>query len=105
MTTTVTKKITRSTFKSFINKNIGNLFIKNRSSFDGMVDCVMPIEGGFTPATASTRHSNSDKYTLGINGVWLVGSSRDYFTNFEDDEFIGIEVSNCCGDFILAIKK
>lgn len=105
MTTTIIKKITRSTFKSFINKNDGKLFIKNRSSFDGMVDCVMPVDGDFTPVTTSTRHPNSDKYTLGINGVWLVGSSRDYFTNFENDEFIGIEVSNCCGDFILAIKK
>lgn len=65
----------------------------------------MPVDGNFTPVTTSTRHPNSDKYTLGINGVSLVGSSRDYFTHFENDEFIGIEVSNSCGDFILAIKK
>ena len=33
-------KITLSTFKSFIRKNEGKLFIKCKSSFDGMTDCV-----------------------------------------------------------------
>ena len=101
---TTTKKITRATFKSFI-KNNKNLFLNNKSSFDGMVDGVMPIHDGFKPAVLTTRHENSFKYNLGIEGVWLVGSSRDWFRHYEDDQFIGIEVTNCCGDFILAIKK
>ena len=101
---TTTKKITRATFKSFI-KNNTNLFLNNKSSFDGMVDGVMPSREGFKPAVQTTRHENSHKYNLGIEGVWLVGSSRDWFTHYEDDQFIGIEVTNCCGDFILATKK
>jgi len=103
--TTTTKKITRATFKSFVTKYAECLLIKNVSNFDGMVDCVMPVQRDFRFATKSTRHQNADKYTLGINGVWLVGSSRDYFTAYEDDNFKGIEVSNCCGDFIVAICK
>lgn len=42
--------------------------------------------------------------TLGIEGVWLVGSSRDYFRLYEFQGMVGIEVSNCCGSFILAVR-
>ena len=38
-------RITLATVKSFMKKNEGKLFVKAKSSFDGMVDCVMPIEG------------------------------------------------------------
>lgn len=104
---TTTKKITRSTIKSFINREMknGNLYINNKSSFDVMVDCVMPIEGGFTKVEPCTRHENANKYTLGIKGAWFVGSSRDYFTPWADDNFIGYEVYNCCGSFILAMGR
>lgn len=33
-------KTTKATFKSFVRKNEGKLFIKCTSSFDGMTDCV-----------------------------------------------------------------
>lgn len=102
-----TKKITRSTIKSFINREIknNNLYIKTKSSFDGMVDCVMPVDGGFTKVEKCTRHENAKQYTLGIKGAWFVGQSRDYFTPWADDNFIGYEVYNCCGSFILAMKR
>jgi hypothetical protein len=96
-------KITKATFKSFVKKNRANLLVWNKSSFDGMVDCVMPTEEkGFAPAVAAdyVRENN-----LGICGVWLVGGSRDYFTAFEKDGFVGIDVYNCVGHFIIAIKK
>jgi hypothetical protein len=98
---TTSTKITRATFKSFINKN-PDLFIKNNSNFDSMVDCVMPVKSRFT-RVQSTDHNV--KYTLGIQGAWLVGQSRDWFTHYEDDKFIGIEVSNCCGDFVVVACK
>lgn len=100
-------KITRATFKSFVAKQVkqDNLYINKLSSFDGMVDCVMPIKSDFKKADATTRHENSLKYNLGIEGIWLVGSSRDYFTAYQDDNFEGFEVSNCCGTFIVAAKK
>lgn len=101
------KKITRATIKSFIAKQVkeDNLYINNLSSFDGMVDCVMPTKSDFRKAAATTRHENSLQYNLGIEGIWLVGSSRDSFTAYQDDNFEGFEVYNCCGSFIIAAKK
>ncbi len=99
----MTKKITLATFKSFVKKNQGKLFIKKRSSFDGMTDCVEPIQGArFNPITPTDSQPSR---TLGIRGVWLVGSSRNLFEAYEDDRFIGIDVYNCCGTFIIAIEK
>lgn len=96
-------KVTKTTFKSFIKKNQGNLYIKVSSKFDGMVDCVMPTnDNGFAPVQ---NEAYSIENTLGIQGVWLVGQSRDYFTAFEQGEFECIEVSNCCGSFTIAARK
>lgn len=105
--TTTTKKITRATIKSFINREMknGNLFINKLSSFDGMVDCVMPVKSDFRKVEPCTRHENANKYTLGVKGAWFVGSSRDHFTVYADDNFIGYEVYNCCGSFILAMGR
>lgn len=97
------KKITRATFKSFINKNMDNLHIDVRSSFDGMIDGLnWDKEHGFKKAEATENHAS---HTLGISGVWLVGNSRDYFQAYDDGVFSGIAVSNCCGYFTVAIKK
>lgn len=95
------KKITLATLKSFIRRNEGKLFVNVKSSFDGMVDGCEPQHGGFQ----AQRPASHSKNTLGIAGVWLVGSSRDYFTAFDNGDFEGIEVSNCCGRFIVATSK
>src|SRR3990167_5438531 len=94
------KKITLATFKAFIKRNEGNLFILNNSDFDGMTDCVIPCNG--LPRRAEANDSPNEyslPNTLGIKGVWLVGSSRDYFKHYEEKMFSGISVSNCCGSF------
>jgi hypothetical protein len=96
------KNITRATVKSFIKKNKENLFINVTSSFDGMVDGCMPQKGGFVKAKEDTHNIEN---TLGINGAWFVGSSRDYFTAYDKNGFEGIEVYNSCGCFTLAVKK
>jgi hypothetical protein len=96
------KKVTRATIKSFIRKNLNNLYVRNDSRFDGMVDCVMPVRGDFTEAEVTDRMSDN---TLGINGLWLVGSSRDYFKPFNNGEFEGYEIHNSCGSSIIAIKS
>lgn len=97
------KKITLATFKSFIKKNEENLLVNEVSSFDGMHDCVMSSEKvGFTKIT---KTESNVKHTLGIVGLWLVGSSRDYFRTYEDEKYTGIEVYNCCGSQIIAIAK
>jgi hypothetical protein len=96
-------KITKATFKSFVKKNRADLMINCKSSFDGQVDCVMPNENaGFHKAVdADHFHENN----LGIQGVWLVGGSRDYFREFNENGLRGIDVYNCCGSFIVAVKE
>ena len=100
------KKVTRSTIKSFIKREMArdNLYIKYKTNFDGMVDCVMPVnDSAFRRATASP--SDNSNYTLGVVGAWFVGGSRDYFSPFADDSHIGYEVYNSCGSFILAMGR
>lgn len=102
-TNTTTKKITMATIKAFIKKNRSKLFIKCLSGFDGNADGVRECEDhGFSPALEpdeGCNHSNRH----GIHGAWFVGRSRDYFTAYSEGGWIGYEVSNCCGSFVLAI--
>lgn len=97
METLKTKKITLATLKAFI-KNSSELFAEEKASFDGMVDCVMPNKD-------SKLVPVSKEDALGHKGVYLVGSSRDYFTFVENDNYYGIEVSNSCGYGILWTPK
>lgn len=94
-------KTTKATIKSFIRKNEGNLYINIKSRFDGMTDCVESVAGQFQKAKKTTDYTEN---TLGIQGAWFVGQSRDYFKSFKDNQLTGYEVSNCCGHFIIAIK-
>ena len=91
------KKITLATLKSFIRKNASSLYLKTKSRFDGMTDCVQEVQDQFTSILAENA--------IGLKGAYLVGGSRNRFWNFENDNFVGIEISNCCGRSILAIKK
>lgn len=104
-------RITRATIKSYIRKNGANLWISNRTDFDGMVDCVIPCgDPSFRPAvlvTGDERDTNTT-HRLGVSGAWFVGSrggGGDYFYPFSADGFTGYEVSNACGRFILAVKS
>ena len=95
----------------FIRKNFDNLYINVKSDFDGMADCCEARHAGFVKVKKDeTEYYQSNKEamherTLGIPGAWFVGSSRDYLKSYDDSTFKGFEVSNCCGHFILAIKK
>lgn len=100
-----TQKITLATFKKFIRENHGNLFFMPESSFDGMTDCVQQCEKPTPRKAEYIADAFYGEHTLGISGVWLVGSSRDYFQPFEDELFKGISVSNCCGSFSIGIIK
>lgn len=90
-------KPTLATLKSFIKNNQDNLYVKKTSDFDGMVDCVMPVKDNYIKVDSINF---LEKHTLGISGVWLVGSSRDYITTLKK----GYEVYNCCGTFELVTK-
>jgi len=97
-------KITRATIKSFIKREAknGNLYVKQESTFDGMVDCVMPTADNFRKVDTINE---DDKNTLGIAGFWLVGGNRDYYKKYEDGKYTGYEVSNPCGSCLIAIPK
>ena len=102
-----TKKITLATVKSFMKKNAAALYVHNLSAFDGMEDGVRQIKGSTFRKVEAPDFNQTNTYGI---GVWLVGSSRDYFNAYDRIEqktgirFVGYEVSNCCGNFILAIN-
>lgn len=96
------KKITLATLKAFVKKTFpDNLYVKTLSDFDGQVDCVMPTHDEFKRVFA-VNYEN--KRSWDIKGIWFVGESRDYIEAYDDGEFTGYQISNCCGSFILATK-
>lgn len=97
-------KPTLATLKSFIKREFknGNLYSMVKSSFDGMVDCVTPVNSDWKKAADLDLTKPN---TLGISGLWLVGSSRDHITDYADSDFIGYQVSNSCGVSIVAMKR
>jgi hypothetical protein len=103
MTDTSTKKITLATFKKFIRENFESLHISHSSTFDGMTDGQRSCDKVFRKIEKSDRLGMVD-HDLGVSGVYLVGSSRDYFTAFEQDGYHGITVLNCCGCFRVGLE-
>ena len=101
------KKITRATIKSFVKKGIEdkNLYIKIKSNFNGMSDMVEETKDNFSKAEITDWSERCENNTLKVLGIWLVGQNRDYFEKYEDDNYIGYEVCNCCGSFIITNKK
>ena len=98
----ISKKITKSTVKSFINKNRKNLYIHTKSRFDGMTDGIESLRGGMAKAKESKEYL---EHTMGIEGAWFTTSSKNYVYEYESPTMIGYEVSNCCGRFVVAISK
>jgi hypothetical protein len=96
-------KITKATFKSFVRKNEGKLLIRVDGQFDGMTDCVQPnADARFVKAVVADRfHENN----VGVQGVWLVGGSGNFFRDYETATHKGIEVYNCCGSSVVAVAK
>jgi hypothetical protein len=98
-----TKKITLATVKSFITRNLGKILIKTSSRFDGMCDGVRNVEGAAYRTPDVTKFNKTDEAQLGIQGVWFVRGSRDYFTIIDTPEFTGYEVYNCCGTWSVVV--
>lgn len=97
------KRITMATIKSFIKKNHGNLFLNIKSSFNGMVDGCDYHKGSQFEAVEHTESFSNNK--LGVQGAWFVRDGGDLLRAYEDEQFIGFDVYNCCGSFIIAVKK
>jgi len=98
-----TKKITLATFKAFAKRNSDKLFAREDSDFCGMTDCVQQNDDPQFKPTEITEETGY--YSTGIQGIYTVGRSNDYFSIYEDETFFGIRVYNCCGSSVLAIKK
>ncbi len=96
-------KITLTTIKKFIKDNKEGLYIMPKSSFDGMVDCIMPIDSDWKKIDPQ-KLNFEDKYTYGINGTWFTPTGNLY-SPYVDDVMVGYEVYNCCGSFLLAFRK
>lgn len=95
--------ITLATFKKFVRENEGRLLIRTSSYFDGMIDGRTHVKNpAFSPATPT---AGRDEHGLGYAEIHLVLGSRDYFTAFDEGEYTGIGVSNCCGSFTVAVAK
>lgn len=101
---TTSKKITLSTLKKFVKENAQNLYANCKSDFNGMSDCVESVNTGFKKVDSDKIDFNKE-CNLGIDLIWLVRGSRDYFRSFSENGFEGIEISNCCGHSVIAIKK
>ena len=91
-----------ATLKAFANRNKERLYAKTESQFDGMTDCIEKVEDEFKPTQIT---SETDYYRTGIQGIYTVGSSRDYFDIYENSVYFGIRVLNSCGTTILTVKK
>lgn len=97
------KKITLATLKRFIkiHFNEGNLYVKQKSDFDGMTDCVQSVNDNFRKIESIDFNQ---LHTFGIKGLWLVRHSDDSFYNYQTDEFAGFEIYNCCGSSLIVTK-
>lgn len=90
-----------ATYKSFAKRHKDELYFKSLTSFNGMIDGIDSVDD---KSWRKTQLGNTHKQEF-VDGVWCVGSSRDYFELFEDENFVGIDVYNCCGHTLLGIKK
>jgi hypothetical protein len=97
------RKITKATFKSFIKKNRDKLHIKITGILNPIEDGMDFKKSEFEPAKSINKYLD---YTLGIEGIYLVDFRRgNYFKPYKDDNFTGIEVSNCCTYFTVAVPN
>jgi hypothetical protein len=78
--------------------------VKVNAEFDSMSDCVRTADGAWRMVDQSAIELDKP-YTMGIDGVWLVGGGRDWFEHYETDAVIGIRGFNCCGSFTVAVAK
>lgn len=93
-------KITKTTLKSFIRDKQG-LYVRHKSRFDGMTDGVEQIPDSRLELVKETTQCLDKSY--GIEGLWVT-SDRNLFKYYNDGQFEGIEIYNCCGSSIVCRK-
>lgn len=98
------KKITLRSLKKLAKQE--NLFLNVKSAFSGMTDMCEYKNDGFQNVIYNDTKKGTylNDVTLGIEGVWSLSGSQLY-ESYEDESYVGIEVYNSCGTFILAQKR
>lgn len=88
---------------SFIKKN-DCLFLLTRTEFDASEDST---EYRRTDFKQVVKHGDPDSYpnTLGIDGIWISDTVKNYYSNYEDKNFVGFRCDNACGSFVIVTKK
>lgn len=97
-------RITLATIKKFIRENSNDLYAKCTSSFDGMTDCVEKRNEDFVKVD-SKKIDLKKETDLGIERLWFVRCSRDYFKPYSENGYTGYCISNSCGNSVIAIKQ
>lgn len=93
------KKATIATVKSFVKKNYGDIYSKStydHNDNNGHYDDKKFIHNSYS--------DNHPEYKIGLSNVWIV-SDKNFVQPYDDAEYAGYRVSNCCRTFIVAIKK
>jgi len=96
-------KITKATIKSFIRKNEGCLYIKHLSKWDPTDDSLRSLSDPVFVRAEEPKEI--DNYNLGVYGLFWMSGIRNTVYPFNNGEFQGYEIANCCGRWILAIYK
>jgi hypothetical protein len=93
------RKITKTTFKSFVKKNDGKLYIRRKYVARlnaGLYYQSNALDRGFQPAIKTDAGD--------YKGLTLLNRGN-YFSEYEDEDFIGLQVYNWEGTWLVAIKK
>jgi hypothetical protein len=94
-----TKKITKTTLKSFIKKNMNKIMFCETSRFDGMQDMVDDVRNPkWVKPTLNTSESNKNRRLIFKECIWAHWNSIEPLENMN-----GYCVSNCCGSWSIAV--
>jgi hypothetical protein len=96
------KKITKTTLKSFLKEFSGKLYIKESAKFSIDSDCNVSKDNEFIKVLNTPNFYNS---YIKLDGVLIYSVGNNFMEFFENSEFYGIKVSHCSGRVIVAIKK
>lgn len=99
--------ITLATIKSFIKRNSKNLFIKNVRVHNSMVDGCESVNSDFIKVDVDLLRLAKKESDLGVPGADFAmykGRGGDLFSVYDKDGFVGYEVYNCVGTFIIAVS-
>ena len=101
------KKLNKNHFNNFVKKNAENLHMKVYAHFNGMVDMVENVEApAFSKVVKVQFQEWRDVVLRAANDVSKIAfRDGNSFDHYEDAEYQGIEVYNCCGKFVVAVKK